>query len=90
MKTTFTAEELAAMRAADEEIERDFRLTEEERALSDAMDDAMRSKSAARKHRYYLKHREECKKKMRSYYYANLEKRRAYGREYMRKKRATQ
>lgn len=77
----FTKEELAAMAAADEEIDREFRLTNEElrasrardrAAVLDAMDPKMRKRAAAK----------------RAYYEANLLMRIAYAREYRRKRRS--
>lgn len=77
----FTQEELAAMRAADEEIERTFSITKEERNQSNARDKAAmdgrtdtRSRSEKQRDRsrdYYEIHREEKIAKSLSYYYKN-------------------
>ena len=91
----FTAEELAEMRRADEEIEREFRLTR---------DDLIREREMAREIRmermppekrriaeyqraYYEANRDSIAEKKRAYREANREKHNAYMREYMAKRR---
>lgn len=74
----FTLAELAAMRRADEEIERKFRLTGKERAASRALD------------REVLSERQDCRARrtsdsQREYYRKNREKRREYRRAYYAK-----
>ena len=76
----FTAEELADMAAADAEIEKNFRLDQDDLDRSRQLDrqahmDALPPEK--RKVAEYLK----------AYYEANREKRRAYMREYRRKRR---
>ena len=78
----FTAEELAAMRLADEEIEREFRWTNEEleasreRDRESALDqkDFAAQKLAARKKAYYEANREKVAAQQKSYREANREK----------------
>ena len=78
----FTAEELAAMRLADEEIERDFRWTNEELEASRERDrvsifdrkDVAAQKVAAQKKAWYEANREKVAAKKKAYYEANREK----------------
>ena len=91
----FTAEELAEMRRADEEIEREFRLTR---------DDLIREREMAREIRmermppekrriaeyqraYYEANRDSIAEKQRAYREANREKYNAYMRKYMAARR---
>ena len=72
----FTKEELEAMRLADEEIERDFRWTNEELEASRERDrvsifdrkDVADQKVAAQKKAYYEANREKINKKRRRKY----------------------
>ena len=72
----FTAEELAAMRLADEEIEREFRWTNEELEESRKRDresvfdrkDVAAQKVAAQKKAYYEANREKINEKRRRKY----------------------
>ena len=72
----FTAEELAAMRLADEEIEREFRWTNEELEASRKRDwkftldrkDVADQKLAAQKKAYYEANREKINEKRRRKY----------------------
>ena len=72
----FTAEELAAMRLADEEIEREFRWTNEELEASRERDrestldqkDFAAQKLAAQKKAYYEANREKINEKRRRKY----------------------
>ena len=78
----FTAEELAAMRLADEEIERDFRWTNEELEASRKRDrvsifdqkDFAAQKLAAQKKAYYEANREKVAAQKKAWYEANREK----------------
>ena len=78
----FTAEELAAMRLADEEIERDFRWTNEELEASRERDrvsifdrkDVSAQKVAAQKKAWYEANREKVSTQQKAYYEANREK----------------
>ena len=78
----FTADELAAMRLADEEIERDFRWTNEEleasrkRDLESVLDqkDFAAQKLAAQKKAWYEANREKVAAQKKAYYEANREK----------------
>ena len=78
----FTAEELAAMRLADEEIEREFRWTNEELEASRKRDrvsifdrkDVAAQKLAAQKKAYYEANREKVAEYQKAYYEANREK----------------
>ena len=78
----FTAEELAAMRLADEEIERDFRWTNEELEASRERDrvsifdrkDVSAQKVAAQKKAWYEANREKVATQQKAYYEANREK----------------
>ena len=86
----FTPEELAAMREADEEIEREFRMTQEEYRASGEREKKIRFDGKSRKEReiaakqraYREANREEIAAKQRAYYEANREeiaaKQRAY------------
>lgn len=73
-----TPEELAAMRRADEEIERKFRLTGKERAASRALDREVLSERKGCRARRASDRRKE-------YYRENREKRREYQRAYRAK-----
>ena len=78
----FTKEELDAMRLADEEIERDFRWTNEELEASRERDrvsifdrkDVAAQKVAAQKKAWYEANREKVAAQKRAYYEANREK----------------
>ena len=78
----FTAEKLAAMRLADEEIEREFRWTNEELEASRKRDrestldqkDFAAQKVAAQKKAYYEANREKVAAQQKAYYEANREK----------------
>lgn len=78
----FTADELAAMRLADEEIEREFRWTNEEleasrkRDRESALDqkDFAAQKVAAQKKAYREANREKVAEYQKAYYEANREK----------------
>ena len=78
----FTAEELAAMRLADEEIEREFRWTNEELEASRKRDrestldqkDFAAQKVAAQQKAYYEANREKIAAQQKAYYEANREK----------------
>ena len=78
----FTADELAAMRLADEEIERDFRWTNEELEASRKRDrestldqkDFAAQKVAAQKKAYREANREKVAEYQKAYYEANREK----------------
>ena len=78
----FTAEELAAMRLADEEIEREFRWTNEELEASRKRDrestldqkDFAAQKVAAQRKAYYEANREKIAEYQKAYREANREK----------------
>ena len=78
----FTAEELAAMRLADEEIEREFRWTNEELEASRERDrvsifdrkDVAAQKVATQQKAWYEANREKVASKKKAYYEANREK----------------
>ena len=78
----FTAEELAAMRLADEEIEREFRWTNEELEASRKRDqeftldqkDFAAQKLAAQRKAYREANREKVAAQQKAYYEANREK----------------
>ena len=78
----FTAEELAAMRLADEEIERDFRWTNEELEASRKRDrestldqkDFAAQKVAAQQKAYREANREKVAEYKKAWYEANREK----------------
>ena len=78
----FTAEELAAMRLADEEIEREFRWTNEELEASRKRDrestldqkDFAAQKLAEYQKAYYEANREKLAEYQKAYYEANREK----------------
>ena len=78
----FTAEELAAMRLADEEIEREFRWTNEELEASRKRDrestldqkDFAAQKVAAQQKAYYEANREKVAAQQKVYREANREK----------------
>ena len=77
---SFTPEELAAMKAFDDNVDRTFELTEEERRRSDAMDG--KEKSRARARAYYWAHRDERKAYSRVYYLSNKERIKKYQKAY--------
>ena len=91
----WTAEELAEMAAADAEIEREFRLCQEDVDLSrridrDAKDDRRNNKErkvAAQQKAWYEANREKVAAQQKAYREANREKYNAYQREYQRRKR---
>ena len=78
----FTADELAAMRLADEEIEREFRWTNEELEESRKRDresvfdrkDVAAQKVAAQQKAYYEANREKVTAQQKAYREANREK----------------
>ena len=78
----FTADELAAMRKADEEIEREFRWTNEELEASRERDrvsifdrkDVAAQKVAAQKKAWYEANREKVATQQKAWYEANREK----------------
>ena len=78
----FTKEELEAMRLADEEIERDFRWTNEELEASRERDrvsifdrkDVAAQKVASQKKAWYEANREKVATQQKAYYEANREK----------------
>ena len=78
----FTAEELEEMRLADEEIEREFRLTNEDLARARETDkvavferkDAAAQKVAAQRKAYYEANREKVAAQQKAYREANREK----------------
>ena len=78
----FTKEELEAMRMADEEIERDFRWTNEELEASRERDrvsifdrkDVAAQKVATQQKAWYEANREKVAAKKKAYYEANREK----------------
>ena len=78
----FTAQELEEMRRADEEIEREFRLTQEEIEMSRRRDrqavfEALpveKRKAAAQRKAYYEANREKAAAYQKAYYEANREK----------------
>lgn len=78
----FTTEELAAMRLADEEIDREFRLTNEELEASRKRDrestldqkDFAAQKIAAQQKAYREANREKVAEYQKAYYEANREK----------------
>lgn len=77
----FTPEELEELRRADEELDKEFRLTPEEIEHSRQMDRAAQLEGLDNKARKIAAQKA-------AYYEANREKRNAYMREYMRRKRA--
>ena len=93
----FTPEELEEMRRADEEIEADFRLTNEDIRRSRELDksvhferkDRKQKKIAENQRAYYEANREKIAENQRAYREANREKINGYMREYMRKRRAS-
>ena len=82
MMKGFTAEELEAMRQADDEIEREFRLTNDDLARSLEMDkaavfarrDAAAQKVAAQHKAYREANREKIAAQKKAYYEVNREK----------------
>lgn len=79
----FTKEELDAMRAADEEIEREFSITPEEIKKSRELDRISVLDS-------YSSQKKKIAESQRAYREANREKYNAYMREYQRKRREKQ
>ena len=79
---TWTAEELEEMRQADEEIERDFALTQEDLVRSRAMDreaalqrmDNRAASIAAQKRAWYAANRDKIAAQKRAWYEANRDK----------------
>ena len=94
----FTKEELDAMRAADEEIEREFSITPEEIKKPRELDrvavldsySSQKKKIAESQRAYYEANREKIAESQRAYREANREKYNAYMREYQRKRREKQ
>ena len=78
----FTKEELAELAAADEEIEREFRLTNDDLKNSRELDrksklermDPKKRKIAENQRAYYEANREKIAENQRAYYEANREK----------------
>ena len=88
----FTAEELAAMRAADEEIERNFSgMTAEERALARRLEASARrsgyTEAQRKKAEYYQQNRERICARKKVWAAQNAEKMRAYNRVYYQRHR---
>lgn len=92
----FTPEELEELRRADEEIDRDFRQTNEEiresrkrdrQAKLDRMDNKEK-KIAAKQAAYYEANKEKIAAKQAAWQKKNREKWNAYQREYRKKKKA--
>ena len=91
----FTSEELEELRKADEELDLDFRQTQEEIAESRRRDRAVvndrkdyRSRKIADQQRAYREaNREKIADQKRAYYEANREKCNAYQREYRKRKK---
>lgn len=92
----FTAEELEEMRRADEEIEANFRLTNEDIRRSRELDENAKfdrksnkqQKIAENKRAYYEANREKIAENQRAYREANRKKINEYMRLYLRKRRA--
>lgn len=82
----FTKEELEAMRLADEEIEREFMITDEEREDGNRRDRISKMENSsgreAKKREYREANREKIAAKQREWYEANREKVLAQQREY--------
>lgn len=84
----WTAEELAEMKAADEEIETSFHMTQEEWRKSQELEVAAqqevegREKELSKRRARYLKNREKILAKRRLYYAANRERIKAQNRAY--------
>ena len=93
---SWTAEELAAMAAADAEIEADFRLTPEDLALAREVDreavfdakDNVAQRLAAKQKAYREANREKVAAQQKAYYEANREKLVDYQRFYRQRKKA--
>lgn len=91
----FTAEELEEMRRADEEIEQEFHLTnddliwerEMEREIALERMSPEKRRIAKYQRAYYEANRDSIAEKQRAYREANRDKYNAYMREYMAKKR---
>lgn len=91
----WTKEELAAMAAADAEIERNFRLTSEDFALAREVDreavygakDEAARKRAARNRAYREANREKLAAQQKAYYEANREKLIAHQRSHRQKRK---
>ena len=94
-KSLFTDEELKAMRLADEEIEKSFSMTPDDRERSKALDKQARMdrldnkgrKIAAQQAAYREANREKIAAQQAAYYEANREKWNAYQRDYRRRKK---
>lgn len=92
----FTSEELEDLRRADAEVEKTFRLTDEEAASSRKRDaDARLARKSGQKQRkaannrsYYKSHREERLAYQNAYYRANREKEKARNLEYKKRRKA--
>lgn len=91
----FTAEELEEMRRADDEIEQEFHLTnddliwerEMEREIALERMSPEKRRIAEYKRAYYEANRDSIAEKQRAYREANRDKYNAYMREYMAKKK---
>lgn len=91
----FTAEELEEMRRADEEIEQEFHLTnddliwerEMEREIALERMSPEKRRIAEKQRAYYEANRDSIAEKQRAYREANRDKYNAYMREYMAKKK---
>ena len=98
MAKLFTEAELEELREADEEIEEDFALTQEDLDFSRNLDreakldklDNRGRKIAAQQAAYREANREKIAAQQAAYYEANREKWNAYQREYQRKRREAQ
>ena len=94
----FTPEELAAMAAADAEIEANFHLTNEDLARSRALDrytafsrlPPEKRKQAAQQKAYREANRDKVAAQQKAYREANRDKYNAYMRDYMRNRRKSQ
>lgn len=92
----WTKEELAAMAAADAEIERDFRLTPEDLALAREIDreavfdakDNVAQRLAAQQKAYREANREKVAAQKKAYREANRERLADYQRSYRQRKKA--
>ena len=95
MARLFTEEELEELRKADEELENEFSLTQEDLNFSRRMDreaildrlDNRGRRIAAQQAAYREANREKIAAQKAAYYEANREKYNAYMREYLRKRR---
>lgn len=92
----FTPEELEELRRADEELDKEFRVTQEDLDFSRRMDkqagldkkDNRGRRIAAQRAAYREANREKIADYQAAYYEANREKHNAYMRRYMRERRA--